>query len=81
MKQWRWDHNGQYWYDEHGNNLTPGGCMREKNYLKEVLEEVRDLARTGTAPDMYGMTSLAEWEHHKINRIAGMAADALEKVG
>ena len=79
MKKWKWDSSGQYWYDEHGNNLSPGGCMREKNYLKEVLEEIRDLARTGTAPDAYGFLQ-AEWEHYKINRIAGMANDALAKV-
>ena len=80
MKKWKWDSTRQYWYDDEGNNLTPFGCMREKNYLKEVMEEIRDLARTGTPPDAYGMTSLAEWEHYKINRIAGMANDALAKV-
>ena len=47
--------------------------------LEEVLEEIRDLARTGTPPDAYGMTSLEEWEHYKINRIAGMANEALNK--
>ena len=48
--------------------------------LVEALKEIRDLARTGTAPDCLGFTSLAEWEHYKINRIAGMAAHAIAKM-
>ena len=47
--------------------------------LEDALEEVRDLARTGTPPAAYGMTSLAEWEHYKINRVAGMADFAINK--
>lgn len=47
--------------------------------LENRLEEIRDLARTGIPPDAYGMTSLEEWEHYKINRIAGMANEALNK--
>ena len=79
MKKWTWDMNGQFWYDDEGNNLSPGGCMREKNYLKEVMEEIRDLARTGIPTNTYGLTSLAEWDRYKINRIAGMANDDLGK--
>ena len=48
-------------------------------YLENELEEIRDLARTGLPPLAYGMTSLEEWEHYKINRIAGMANEALNK--
>ena len=55
------------------------GAERRVIKLEEVLEEIRDLARTGTPPDAYGMTSLEEWEHYKINRIAGMANEALNK--
>ena len=47
--------------------------------LENELAEIRDLARTGTPPDAYGMTSLEEWEHYKINKIAGMANEALNK--
>jgi len=47
--------------------------------LENRLEEIRDLARTGIPPDAYRMTSLEEWEHYKINRIAGMANEALNK--
>ena len=57
-------------------------CCRDNSILesdKNVIEEIRDLARTGTPPDAYGMTSLEEWEHYKINRIARMANEALNK--
>ena len=47
--------------------------------LEKELEEIRDLARTGLPPQSFGMTSLEEWEHYKINRIAGMANEALDK--
>ena len=77
--KWKWDSRGQYWYDGEGNELTPNGAMRCLIKLREELEEIRDLARTGTAPDMYGFTSLEEWEHYKINRVAGMADNALNK--
>ena len=57
--------------------------MREKNaticklyeqncVLLEALTGIRDLARTGTAPEAYGMDT-TQWNFHKINQIAGMA--------
>ena len=63
-------------------NYIEGALNVAEKRIKELekeLEEIRDLARTGTAPDSYGMTSLEEWEHYKINRIAGMANEALGK--
>ena len=38
----------------------------------DALVDIRDLARTGTAPDVWNMTEL-QWTQHKLNRIAGMA--------
>ena len=46
--------------------------------LEKELEEIRDLARTGLAPLAFGMTSL-EWDRHRINKVAGMANEALNK--
>ena len=37
--------------------------------LKEKLEEIRDLARTGLKPDVYPTEE--DWLRHKCNRIAG----------
>ena len=47
--------------------------------LEEALEEIRDLARTGSAPDAFGFTTLAEWNGYKLVRVAGMANEALNK--
>ena len=58
---------------------TLNAAEKRVKELEEELEEIRDLARTGTPPDAYGMTSLEEWEHYKINKIAGMANEALNK--
>ena len=38
--------------------------------LEEALEVIRDLARTGLAPDIL---------HYKVNRVAGIANAALNK--
>lgn len=42
-----------------------------------TLEAIRDLARTGLAPDALNMTP-AEWAEHKLHRIARMAVHAME---
>ena len=48
--------------------------------LEAALEEIRDLARTGLAPGRWGFNaSSSEWDRHKVNRIAGMANEALNK--
>ena len=45
---------------------------------KETMENIRDLARTGLAPDAFNMTQ-EQWLQHKLNRIASMAAAWCEK--
>ena len=62
------------------NKYSPLLVATEKKVveLEKELEEIRDLARTGLAPLAYGMTSL-EWDRHRINKVAGMADEALNK--
>ena len=38
--------------------------------LVEAVENIRDLARTGTAPDAFGFTSEAQWNEYKVIKIA-----------
>jgi hypothetical protein len=51
--------------------------VAEVERLRAALEEIRDLARTGSIPDAMGCTE-DQWNWHKVNRIAGMASDALK---
>lgn len=44
--------------------------------LRENLEEIRDLARTGLKPNVY--PTEMDWLRHKCNRIASIAQAALE---
>ena len=44
--------------------------------LEDALAEIRDLARTGYSPA--GLTQ-HEWNVHKLNMIAGMANEALDR--
>lgn len=47
--------------------------------LRIALEEIRDLARTGCAPDAFNMTP-EQWNQHKIDKIAYLASKAIRKV-
>jgi len=44
----------------------------------ELMENIRDLARTGTPPMSFAMTE-KEWMQHKLNKIARMANYWIEK--
>ncbi len=44
--------------------------------LRIIMRDCLDLARTGCAPDAFGMTP-AEWSEYKVNKIAGKLARAL----
>jgi hypothetical protein len=52
-------------------------AVAEVERLRAALEEIRDLARTGSMPNSYGYTE-EQWNWYKINRIAGLASDALK---
>jgi len=47
--------------------------------LQQAIENIRDIARTGVAPDAFSMTQ-EEWNAHKINKIAREATIALESL-
>jgi len=46
--------------------------------LREALENIRDEARTGVAPEAFGMTP-RQWDQHKLNYCARHADKALEE--
>ena len=46
--------------------------------LREALEIIRDEARTGVAPEAFGMTP-RQWDQHKLNYCARHADKALEE--
>jgi len=52
--------------------------QKEVKRLRETLEEIRDLARTGVAPDLFNFTD-REWKTHQVNKIAWMANEALKE--
>jgi len=63
-------------YYEAANNYD--AAIQEIIRLREVLENIRDLARTGLPPD--AMNYDAEtWKAHKLNRIAHDADAALKE--
>ncbi len=45
--------------------------------LEGALADIRDLARTGTAPNAYSMT-VSQWDNYKVNKVAAIAAHAPE---
>lgn len=62
-------------------NQLNTAIMRYQSLLDDyriAMEEIRDLARTGMAPDAWGMTP-DQWNQHKVNKIACLAAKALEE--
>lgn len=48
--------------------------------MYEALESIRDLARTGVAPDSF-MLDKSGWDQHKLSKIARSANDALAQAG
>jgi len=46
--------------------------------LLEALKEIRDLARTGIAPNNFGL-DVNEWAQHRLLRIAGDANQTIAK--
>ena len=61
--------------DFSGWNTRPieDGLQAEIEGLKNVLMEIRDLARTGSAPDSLNLDTEEKWLRYKVNRIAAMA--------
>jgi len=49
---------------------------KENAKLKKALENIRDLARTGIAPDSF-MLDKSGWDQHRIGTIAREANEAL----
>lgn len=65
----------KYLIDELNTRPLEDALQAEIDRLREALEEIRDLARTGLPPAGWEETY---WLFHKSNRIAGMAAAALK---
>ena len=65
--------------DDWNSRPIEDGLRAEIDRLKTALTEIRDLARTGLAPDAYNFDTEEKWLRHKVNRIAGMASRELDK--
>ena len=51
---------------------------KQNTELLKALKDIRDLARTGLAPDAYGMDQ-NEWATHKVLRVESMANHVIVK--
>ena len=67
--------NKQELIDDLNRRPLEDALQAEIELLREALEEIRDLARTGLPPAGWEETY---WLFHKSNRIAGMAAATLK---